>query len=87
VQLAPPQVSVRLPDGRRLRAALRARRQEADRSWWALVLVTLIVQHVRTEGRLTAEPEPVRFSAPMADGVVTPIEGGNSSEVSTPRHR
>ena len=83
----PAQVSVRLPDGQCLRAALRARHQEADGSWWALVLVTLIVRYVQPDGRLTAEPEPVSFWAPMADGVVTPIEGENYQDVPTTRHQ
>ena len=82
----PPHVSVRLPDDQVLRAVLRERRQEADGSWWALVAITLIVRFQSADGRLTAEPEPASFWAPMARGVVTPIEGEDYREVPTVRH-
>ena len=82
----PPQVRVLLPDGQVLLAALRERRQEADGSWWALVGITLIVRFQSADGRLTGEPEPVVFWAPMARGVVTPIEGEDYRQVSTFRN-
>ncbi|MEY9961363.1 hypothetical protein [Streptacidiphilus sp. MAP5-52] len=81
----PPQVRIRLPDGQTLRGAARERHQEADGSWWMLATVTLIVRNLTVSGRLTAEPEPVSFWAPMADGVVTPIEGEDYSAVPTTR--
>lgn len=81
----PPQVTVKLPDGQVLRASVRQRRQEADGSWWFLVMITLIVRFQGANGRLTAEPEPASFWAPAADGVCTPIEGEDYSAVPTYR--
>lgn len=81
----PPQATVRLPDGQVLQAAVRERRQEADSSWWYLLVITLIVRYESAQGRLTAEPEPVSFWAPAADGVVTPIEGQDYRAVPTYR--
>ncbi|MFC1435980.1 hypothetical protein ACEZDB_35645 [Streptacidiphilus sp. N1-3] len=82
----PPQVTIRLPDGQTLRGAARERRQEADRSWWMKVTVTLLVQNLTAGGQLTSEPEPVSFWAPLADGVCSPIEGQDYSAVPTTRH-
>ena len=56
-----------------------------DGSWWMQVAIVLIVRFQGPSGRLTAEPEPVLFWAPMADGVVTPIEGENYSAIPTTR--
>lgn len=81
----PPQVTIRLPDGQTLRGAARERRQESDGSWWMKVTVTLIVQNLTIGGLLTAEPEPVTFLAPLADGVCSPIEGQDYSAVPTVR--
>ncbi|MFC1428515.1 hypothetical protein ACEZCY_35675 [Streptacidiphilus sp. N1-12] len=81
----PPQVTIRLPDGQTLRAAARERRQEADASWWMKVTVTLLVQNLTAGGRMTSEPEPVSFWAPLAGGVCSPIEGQDYSGVPTTR--
>lgn len=65
----PPMATITLPDGQMLLAEVHERRQEADGSWWSLVTATLIVRCESASGRLTAEPEPVNFWAPSADGV------------------
>jgi len=82
----PPLVTVRLPDGQVLEAAVRERRQEADRSWWYLCTITLIIRFEQPDGRLTAEPEPCSFWAPAAKDVVTAIPGQDYSAIPTHRH-
>ena len=60
-------------------AGCRPRQQRIARGWNSAPLP------VTAGGRLTAEPEPVSFWAPMADGVCSPIEGEDYSAVPTTR--
>ena len=77
-----PLVKVRLPDGQRLFAVVKGRRQEADGSWWFDLQVHLPSQGSE-RGRLLALPAAVDFRAP-AD-LCEPIAGQPYHQVPTER--
>ncbi|WP_333771695.1 DUF6233 domain-containing protein [Streptomyces sp. IBSBF 2435] len=67
-----PLVTVELPDHQVLFAVVKARRQEADTSWWFDLQIHLPSQGSK-HGRLLAVPAAVDFRAPA--GACQPIEG------------
>jgi hypothetical protein len=77
-----PLVRVRLPDGQSIYAVAKARRREADGSWWFDLQVHFPSQGSEM-GRLLALPAAVDFRAP-AD-VCEPIEGQAYDTVPTVR--
>ncbi|QTI87216.1 hypothetical protein [Streptomyces sp. AgN23] len=80
-----PWVRVRLPDDQVVRAALRARIQERDGSWWYALELTLWGRLETRDGRLAGEPVPVDFLAPATD--VRPIEDQRKAYAAVPTRR
>lgn len=78
-------VRVRLPDDQVVRAALRARVQERDGSWWYSLELTLWGRLETQDGRLAGEPVPVGFLVPAAD--VSPIEDQRRAYAAVPTRR
>ena len=74
---------VRLPDGQSVLAVVRARRQEADGSWWYELEIPLFTRAEARDGRLRAEPEPVHFLAPARKAFVLAVPGEDYSGVPT----
>lgn len=76
-------MKVGLPDGQVLFAVVKARRHEADGSWWVDLQIHLPSQGSE-RGWLLAIPAAVDFRAPA--GVCEPIEGQSYDGVPTERY-
>lgn len=77
-----PLTRVALPDGQRIFAVARGRRQEMDGSWWYELEITLpMLADVR--GRMRVLPSPARFWASASD--CSPIAGQDYTAVPTER--
>ncbi|WP_327180376.1 DUF6233 domain-containing protein (plasmid) [Streptomyces sp. NBC_01335] len=78
-----PLVGVTLPDGQLLYAVVKARRKEADGSWWYDLQIHVPSQG-HEQGRLLALPAAVDFRAPAS--LCAPVGGQPYDQVPTERY-